>query len=344
MYRFFGGKGGVGKTTCAAAAALRIAEAGAGRRVLAVSTDPAHSLGDALRVELGAAPLRIPTRRGELLAVELDAPDALARWLAEHRADLETLAERGTWLDRDDVRRLLDLSLPGVDELIGLLELVRLARAESCDEVVVDTAPTGHTLRLLAMPEELVRLAGALDRLQADHRIVAETFGAWHPDRSDDLLAEIESQAREIGELLRDSTRATFHWVLLPEALAVAETRDGVGALEQAGFNVAELIVNRVTPPPEAPCALCDARRQAEGEVLDVLRDSFPGRTIRLLPEEEREPRGRTALRRMEPSPPAGGIFPVGEGLAPSREGGKVRLSPSYSSARTGGGKPLPYF
>jgi arsenite-transporting ATPase len=302
VFRFFGGKGGVGKTTCAAAAALRLAESGAGRRVLVVSTDPAHSLGDALRIDLSAAPLRIPTRRGELLAVELDAPGALARWLAEHRNDLETLAERGTWLDRDDVHRLLNLSIPGVDELIGLLELVRLARAEACDEVVVDTAPTGHTLRLLAMPEELVRLAGALDRLQADHRIVAETFGAWRPDRSDDLLAEIETQAREIGELLRDRERTAFHWVLLPEALAVAETRDGVAALEKAGFNVAELIVNRVTPA-ESACELCDARRRAEQAVLEDLEAGFPGRTIRLVAEEEREPRGRTALRLIRPLP-----------------------------------------
>jgi arsenite-transporting ATPase len=246
--------------------------------------------------------VRIPTRRGKLLAAELDAPGALTRWLGEHRADLETLAERGTWLDRDDIHRLLGLALPGVDELIGLLELIRLSAAAACDEVVVDTAPTGHTLRLLAMPEELRRLAGALDRLQTRHRIVAESLGgAWQPDRSDALIDEIEAQGKEIEDLLRDPERTTFHWVLLPEALSVAETRDGVRALEETGIAVSELIVNRVMRVTEAqaPCPLCEARLRTEQEVLEELRASFPGRAIRLLPEEAREPRGLTALRRV---------------------------------------------
>src|SRR6266545_450418 len=173
-FLFFGGKGGVGKTTCAAAAALRHAEAtDSGRRVLLVSTDPAHSLGDALDVDLGPEPVQIPTRRGRLLAAELDAESALGRWLGPRRADLETIAERGTWLDRDDVSRFLDLGLPGVDELAGLLELMRLVEASPGDEVVVDTAPTAPTLRLLAMPGELRRFARALDDLQARHRAVA---------------------------------------------------------------------------------------------------------------------------------------------------------------------------
>jgi arsenite-transporting ATPase len=92
--RIFGGKGGVGKTTCAAAAALAAAEAG--RRVLAVSTDPAHSLGDALGARLTGEPTRVPTRRGELLAAELAAAPAMVRWTEEHRRDLRALAARGT--------------------------------------------------------------------------------------------------------------------------------------------------------------------------------------------------------------------------------------------------------
>src|SRR5262245_2450468 len=148
-FSFFGGKGGVGKTTCAAACAL--AEAGAGRRVLAVSTDPAHSLGDALAVHLTSRPSAIPAGRGRLRAVELDANRALARWMARHRRALADIIEHGTWLDRHDVDELLELAVPGIDELIGLIEIVRLASARpGFDLVVVDTAPTGHALRLLA--------------------------------------------------------------------------------------------------------------------------------------------------------------------------------------------------
>ena len=120
---FYAGKGGVGKTTCAAAGAL--AEAARTRRlhVLIVSTDPAHSLGDALGVRLAASPHRVVAR---VDAVELDAPRAFERWLAEHRRPLGDVLEHGTWLDRDDVDALLDLSIPGVDELLGILEIARL--------------------------------------------------------------------------------------------------------------------------------------------------------------------------------------------------------------------------
>jgi arsenite/tail-anchored protein-transporting ATPase len=247
----------------------------------------------------------VAVRRGRLWAAELDARGALDRWLGANRADLEILAERGTYLDRGDVHRLLDLTLPGADELIGLLELLRLAGAVDCERVVVDTAPTGHTLRLLAMPEEMRRFAAALDRLQGRHRVVAETFsGARSRDGSDGLITEIEAQGKETADLLRDPERTQFHWVLLPEALSVAETRDGVRALEASGIAVSELIVNRVTPPPESPCALCDARRQAEKAALDELKAGFPGAAVRFVPEQEREPRGVAALRRIRPSPP----------------------------------------
>ena len=106
-----------------------MALAESGRRVLVVSTDPAHSLGDALGRRLGPRPRAVPVRRGNLRAVELDADAALGRWLDQRRDGLATIALRGTYLDREDVERFLSLSLPGTDELIGLLELARLARA-----------------------------------------------------------------------------------------------------------------------------------------------------------------------------------------------------------------------
>jgi len=125
---FYGGKGGVGKTTCAAARA--VAEASAGSRVLVVSTDPAHSLGDALSVRLASKPRRVAgVRPGSLDAVELDAPRAFSRWLKEHRRPLGEILEHGTWLDREDVESLLDLSIPGVDELVGIMEITRIADA-----------------------------------------------------------------------------------------------------------------------------------------------------------------------------------------------------------------------
>src|SRR5688572_7640252 len=110
---FVGGKGGVGKTTCSAAYAIHAADTG--RRLRLVSTDPAHSRGDALDVKLSAKPRRIPVRRGELHAVELDADRALRAWVEERRRALRAVVENGTYLDEQDVDAFLGLSLPGVD-------------------------------------------------------------------------------------------------------------------------------------------------------------------------------------------------------------------------------------
>jgi arsenite/tail-anchored protein-transporting ATPase len=298
---FFGGKGGVGKTTCAAAAALTAAERG--RRVLLISTDPAHSLADAVAAPLSSRPRRLAPRRGTLEAVELDADRALARWLAERRRPLRTIADRGTYLDEDDVDRLLALSLPGVDELIGLIELHRLARARPYDDVVVDTAPTGHTLRLLAMPETLARVAGVLGDMLAKHRFLGESLAGVHRgDAADALVAEIDAEARALRTVLRDPAQCAFTWVLLPEPVALAETLDGVRALGAAEIAVNELIVNRVTPPSPG-CDFCRTRAAGEAAVIQQLRSALPGRRLRLVSATDTEPRGLAALRRLDAAP-----------------------------------------
>jgi arsenite/tail-anchored protein-transporting ATPase len=267
--------------------------------VLVVSTDPAHSLGDALGTPLTASPRSVPGA-SRLHAVELDADRALARWLSARRRRLADLVERGTYLDDEDVERFLGLSLPGVDELVGLLELVRLAAAQPWDLIVVDTAPTGHTLRLVRTPEMLRRIASVLDTMQAKHRYLEESLTGRHaPDGAEALIDEIATDARALDALLTDRTRSSFVWVTLPERLAVAEARDGVRELEHAGIAVDEVVVNRVDPPPRAPCAFCRARSAFEGAMVKDIRSAFRGRRLRVMPAEDSEPRGVTALARV---------------------------------------------
>jgi len=197
LSRFFAGKGGVGKTTCAAAFALGLAEIGA--RTLVVSTDPAHSLGDALQVPLSFGVRQVG---GKLFAAELNADRALSRWLSSRERSLRAIASRGTYLDDDDIDALFRLSLPGVDELLALIELSRLSRG--FDEVVVDTAPTGHTLRLLQMPETLSRLSDVLRDLQAKHHALAEALrGRVRPDAEDRMIADLREEAARLHGFLR---------------------------------------------------------------------------------------------------------------------------------------------
>jgi arsenite-transporting ATPase len=295
---FFAGKGGTGKTTCAAAAALSAAEAG--QRVGIVSTDPAHSLGDALGRRLGPAPRRVVVRGGSLEAVELDADRALARWLTRRRPTLRVIAERGTYLDDEDLERLLRLSFPGVDELMALVELARLAEQARYELVVVDTAPTGHALRLLSMPQTLRRIATVLNDMYAKHRFLSDNVGRGHrPDSADRLIEELDADGRRLNALLRDPARCRVTWLLLPERLALEEARDGVAALAAAGIRVDDLLVNRLTPAADAACALCAGRRAEEARVVAGARRALSGLPLIGIPVLDHEPRGVTSLRRV---------------------------------------------
>jgi arsenite-transporting ATPase len=299
-FQLVAGNGGVGKTTCAAAAALSLPR-GHGRALI-VSTDPAHSLGDALGVRLSPAPRRVVAG---LDAVELDAPRAFARWLNHNRRALADVLEHGTWLDRSDVDALLDLTIPGIDELMGLLEISRLAAA-GYRRIVVDTAPTGHTLRLLSAPATVEAVAGVLDALQEDHRIVKARFArTLKPEAADRLIALLAAQAHDLGAILRDPRRTTITWITLPERMSIAEAGDGVAALHSSGIAVPRIVVNRVLPDDD-PCRLCDGRRAAERSALSQIRRELGrGRQIRVVHAALAEPRGVASLRRVvfEPLP-----------------------------------------
>ena len=305
QYLYFGGKGGNGKTTCAAAAAIALAERG--RRVLLVSTDPAHALGDVLGRKLTARPSALHVRRGGLRACELDADRALAEWLTRRRPELAEIFLRGTILERTDIDRFLKLSLPGVDELFGLLEIERLSTADAYDDVVIDTAPTGHTLRLLATPEIFATIARVLDVMQEKHRVLADAFsggGSARRDGSDALIDELRRDGERLHTSLRDRSRTRLCWVLLAEEMSVAESRRALATLDEDGISPSDIIVNRVTPPPPSACALCNGRRRYEAEWLNAIANEWGAKAIALwmLPASERPPRGLPALRRVVPT------------------------------------------
>ena len=322
----------MGKTTCAAAFA--VASARSGHATLLVSTDPAPSAGDAFRQPLTASPRAIKGTAGRLHAVEVNAPKALERWLAPRRAVLEPIALRGTWLDQDDVAALLRLSLPGIDEIAALMEIGRLDAAGRYDHIVVDTAPTGHTLRMLAMPRFLATLAEVFDRMQGKHRAIVEALrGRWTPEESDNLIVELDDEAGRLAELLSDATRSAVSWITLPEPMAVAESADGLRELRRLGLQVDRIVVNRVTPPPDRPCRWCTARRAFERGAIDALRAAVedaspPFATVVARP---REPRGVAALSAI-----------AAEMNAPPRLPPRRALARGVAAEGIPAGKPLP--
>ena len=301
-FHFLGGKGGVGKTTCAAAFALLATTSH--RRVLVASTDPAPSLGDALTLQIGPSPKRVTAR---LDAVEIDAPSVLRRWIAERRHLLEEIALQGTWLDREDIGRLLSLSLPGIDEVAALLELSRLAREGRYELIVVDTAPTGHTLRMLSMPETLFGIARVFDAMRQKHRVMVEALrGSFEPATEDALIDDLAAEARGLARLLRDPDRTRISWVTLPEPMAIEETRDALGELAERGLTVRDVVINRVTPRRRTRCAHCEARRAFEARAMQGVPKRLPAPGLKTRPTtmcavlaSDEEPRGLAALKRI---------------------------------------------
>jgi arsenite-transporting ATPase len=338
FWEFFGGTGGVGKTTCAAAAAVQAAASG--ELVLVLSTDPAHSLGDALAVGLGPEPRSVPRCRGRLHAAEIRASRAIDRWVRPRRRVLVDIAERGTYLRRSEVAALLDSSIPSAGELFTLVELFRLASRAPYDRVIVDTAPSGHTLRLLAGPVALRQLAQLLWDMHAKHRAVVEALSsrrgtASAQDGPEELVAGLETEANAVTACLTDPGRTAFTWVVNAEPISVRGMVDGLRGLAASEIPVAKLLVNRLTPKPRSRCRLCEARRRSERRSIRQLLREAKVRTsqVRFLPSYPTEPTGPSGLQRF-PSSGAGS-----RRHAPWPLGSRVVDPPGQSPAPLGQGR-----
>ena len=250
----FGGKGGVGKTTCATAAALRMSALAPTRSLLLVSTDPAHSVRDSLA---GHVP------SGNLQVLELDAQQYLAAFREQNGPMLREIAAAGTFLDDEDINQFLSLSLPGLDELMAFFEISSWVEARRYDCIVVDTAPSGHTLRLLAMPELIRRWLGMLEALLAKRRCMRRVFSRDSgPDRLDLFVAKWKSSLQRMESLLRDPARSQFVPVAIAEPLGVHVTRALFKDLSGRKIAVADLIVNRLHF--ESDCPACSAAASVE--------------------------------------------------------------------------------
>ncbi|MCY9783187.1 ArsA family ATPase [Nocardiopsis sp. EMB25] len=290
---FVGGKGGVGKTTLAAAHALALADAG--RRVLVVSTDPAHSLGDALERPLSDEPT--PIAPG-LWAAEPDADAAVRRRIAHVAEDARRAVPREVM---PAVHRHLEQAgaSPGMAEsaladlLVDRMEEV----GDRWDHLVVDSAPTGHLLRLLHLPTLLTPWVRGLTRQRERARraeALADVVGSGGDEADDPLLERLHARRHRLERAaarLREDAVVTL--VTLPRRMVLAETGRAVDQLSEAGFRLAPVIVNQI--PPDGAAGPDGAR------ALTLTQERFAHLGVVRVPLQDGEPTGPERLRRLVP-------------------------------------------
>lgn len=313
----FGGKGGVGKTTCASSAAIALATSRPRARILLLSTDPAHSVADCLGPEPSC------TLPPNLCVIELSAQQEHARFMAEHAQHLRTIASRGTFLDGTDIDQFIELSIPGVDELMAFLRVAQWLEEDAFDTIVIDTAPSGHTLRLLAMSDLLTTWLGALDALLAKHRYMAGLFGGRKQsttDTTDAFLDSMRSRVELLSGVLRDSTRARFVPVMLAEPMSVSETCDLLTHLDAMGVAAPEVVLNRLVGASAGPAFAQQSALQRD--VLASLPAALSSRRIWAAPLMPHEQTGPVALAGFGGSlRPLAQWMPSDDAPAPSAKG-----------------------
>lgn len=263
------------------ATALAFAAAEQGRNVLVVSTDPAHSLGDLLEMDLGNQPQ--PVIAG-VHAMELDPDAAADDYIEKVKRSMRDYLRPQLYAELDRQMDQARLS-PGATEA-AVMEQIAAIIAEppiAADLVIFDTAPTGHTLRLLSLPEAMMAwtegLLGQQRRSRDLGRKIAGLFGQEPAgDRHEHLAQTLEARARllkQARDILRDPEQTAFLLVLIPETLPILETGRAVETLKQAGIPVAGLIVNRLLPQ-NIEGEFMHARRETEARHRKEIDQTFP--------------------------------------------------------------------
>jgi len=295
---FVGGKGGVGKTSISSATALWLAEQG--KKTLVVSTDPAHSLSDSLEVPIGHYPREIKTN---LFAVEIDPDEAMAEKQNALEAQKDTAS--GDMLGGlDFLTDQMDLasSSPGADEVAAFEVFLSVMTSNEYDVVVFDTAPTGHTLRLLSFPEVMDSWVGKAMMAKAKLGSLANSLknimpfmdAVDNPQTAEDLKRTKE-QIDEAKKVLSDPDRTSFKMVVIPEEMSIYESERALEALEKNEMNVDSVIVNQVMPDI-CDCDFCHSRHKLQQKRLALIDQKFANQHIAEVPLFKDEVKGQEKL------------------------------------------------
>ncbi len=288
---FFGGKGGVGKTTLSSAFSLLLSKRG--HRTLLLSTDPAHSLSDILETE----PLRELTQISErLTALEIDPSEVVRDYVDKALMSIEGTVSPEVFEEIREVFHTVK-ETPGVEEaaVIDALSRVILENLNSFDSFVVDTAPTGHTLSML---RTVGRVGRWLEELLRRKRMAKRMEEAGGVEREERAIRILEERRERFSRLLRLilSRETLFIPVLNPERLPILETEKMVAELKRIGIDLELLIVNKVLPENVRDEFLIE-RKEQEREYIKEIEERFVSLRIIKIPMREKDVKGLEELK-----------------------------------------------
>jgi arsenite-transporting ATPase len=293
---FVGGKGGVGKTTCSSSIAVKLAQVR--RSVLIISTDPAHNLADAFAQPFSSNPTKVHGF-DNLYAMEIDPSAAQNKWIG----DIPAAAAGNPMAEVQSLIQELTSSIPGIDEAMSFAELMKQVDAMEYEVIVFDTAPTGHTLRLLGIPATLEKalqkvmslknkFSGLFGRVQD---MMGMMGGGANPIGEEMIVSKLEEAHRAVSKVNKqfmDPDATTFVCVCIPEFLSVYETERLVQELSNFKIDVRNIIINQVLiPEEEQNCKKCKARTKMQRKYIEhvyALYDLFHITILPLLDEEVR--------------------------------------------------------
>lgn len=295
----FGGKGGVGKTTAAAAFALALAHDDRKKKLLIFSTDPAHSLSDSFAEEIGREKKGVGGNKN-LDAMEIDPGEWFEElkqryrtWTDELFATLAGGSRMEIKFDREAMRELVELTPPGIDEIAALGAISDLIDENRYHTLILDTAPTGHLIRFLELPEV------ALSWIRTFMKLLLKYQNVMKATQVAEELVALSKSIKRVVALLTDPERCEFVGVAIPERMSLEETVDLAKAIEKLKVPMEKLLINGLVPETAAAhCDFCQSRRRMQDQVVGEYRRRFRNRSVELFTarQQPREITGVEAL------------------------------------------------
>jgi arsenite/tail-anchored protein-transporting ATPase len=279
---FVGGKGGVGKSTSASALAMMFAQSG--EKTLIISTDPAHNLGDIFHTHIGGEKVQLGAN---LWGLEIDPDQETRSYIKGVKGNLKGMIKSSMI---DEVHRQIDMaaSAPGAEEaaLFDRMVSIILEEKEHFDKIIFDTAPTGHTIRLLSLPELMgVWMDGMLERRKKTNKNYSQLLNDGEPveDPIFDALHKRREKFAMVRSILLDPKKTGFIFVLIPERLPILETEKAIELMKKVQLNIQGLIVNKILPET-ADGEFLQKRKDQEKEYLHLMKTKFTEQKLYQIP------------------------------------------------------------